>query len=168
MSTLTGSRTTTPKDWLALVGFGVLSYGVAALGSVATVSNVQGWYATAAKPPFNPPDWLFGPVWTVLYGLIAVSAWLVWLRRDDQPGPVRGAMVVWGVQLALNLAWTPAFFAARWLWPAFGIILLLDAAVVVTMLRFRAIRPVAAWMLAPYLAWILFASLLNVSLAILN
>ncbi len=157
-----------PKDWLVLLGFGVLCYGVAALGSLATFDSVRGWYSLAEKPPFNPPNWLFGPVWSVLYGLIAVSAWLVWLRRDQHPELVRPALVAWSVQLVLNLAWTPAFFAGQWLWPAFAIILLLDAAVVVTILRFRAVRPVAAWLLAPYLAWILFASLLNASIAVLN
>ncbi|RLK61493.1 TspO/MBR family protein [Actinokineospora cianjurensis] len=159
---------TRSKDWLALVGFLVLSYGVAALGSLATLDNVRGWYATADKPWFTPPNWLFGPVWTVLYGLIAVAAWLVWRRRDREPGRVKAALVIWGVQLALNLAWTPAFFALRWLWPAFAVILLLDVAVVATIVRFRQVRPLAAWLLVPYLAWILFASALNAGVAALN
>ncbi|MBM7776413.1 tryptophan-rich sensory protein [Actinokineospora baliensis] len=153
---------TRSKDWLALLGFGVLSYGVAALGSLATLDNVRGWYASADKPWFTPPNWLFGPVWTVLYGLIAVAAWLVWRRGD------RSALGIWGVQLALNLAWTPAFFALRWLWPAFAVILLLDVAVVATIVRFRRTHRVAAWLLVPYLAWILFASLLNAGVAALN
>lgn len=169
MTALTGSRhSTTAKDWLGLLGFAVLSYGVAALGSLATLDDVRGWYATAEKPGFTPPNWLFGPVWTVLYGLIAVSAWLVWLRRDEHRARVRGALVVWGVQLVLNLLWTPAFFALQLLWPALVVIVLLDAAVVLTMVRFRAVRPVSAWLLAPYLAWICFATALNLGVALLN
>ncbi|GAA2968355.1 TspO/MBR family protein [Actinokineospora diospyrosa] len=153
---------TRSKDWLALLGFGLLSYGVAALGSLATLDNVRGWYASADKPWFTPPNWLFGPVWTVLYGLIAVAAWLVWRRGD------RSALGVWAVQLALNLAWTPTFFALRWLWPAFVVILLLDLAVIATIVRFRRADRVAAWLLVPYLAWILYASLLNAGVAALN
>ncbi|GLZ38602.1 TspO/MBR family protein [Actinokineospora sp. NBRC 105648] len=159
MTAATASR---GKEWLALVGFAVLSYGVAALGSLATLDNVRGWYAVAEKPPYSPPNWLFGPVWTVLYGLIAVAGWLVWRRRD------RPALVAWGVQLALNLAWTPTFFALQWLWVGLVVIVALDVAVVVTILRFRRVRPVAAWLLVPYLAWILFATALNAGVAALN
>jgi len=164
MTTLSSGspRTTTGRDWLVLLGFLVLCYAVAGLGSLATLGNVDGWYATAEKPPFNPPNRLFGPVWTVLYGMIAVSGWLLWLRR------AKPALLAWSVQLVLNLLWTPAFFGLELLWPAFAIILALDAAVVWTIVRARAVRPVAAWLLVPYLGWILFASVLNASLAVLN
>ncbi|MDQ3404525.1 MAG: tryptophan-rich sensory protein [Actinomycetota bacterium] len=162
MTTHPHVRSVAPRDWLVLAGFVVLSYAVAALGSLATVSNVRGWYASADKPWFTPPNALFGPVWTVLYLLIAVAGWLVWLRRD------RGALAWWSTQLALNLLWTPTFFALQWLWPALVVILALDAAVVITILRFRKTRPLAAWLLAPYLAWILFATALNLGIAVLN
>ncbi|WP_035303094.1 TspO/MBR family protein [Actinokineospora inagensis] len=150
---------TRSKDWWALGGFGLLSYGVAALGALATTGNVDGWYASAGKPGFTPPNWLFGPVWTVLYGLIAVAGWVVWRRRD------RGGLALWGVQLGLNLIWTPMFFAWRWLWPAFVVIVLLDVAVAATIVRGRR---VVGWLLAPYLGWILFASALNAGVAALN
>ncbi|GLW91565.1 tryptophan-rich sensory protein [Actinokineospora globicatena] len=159
---------TRSKDWFALAGFLLLSYAVAGLGSLATIDNVRGWYATADKPWFTPPNWLFGPVWTVLYGLIAVAAWLVWLRREQEPRQVKVALAVWAVQLLLNLAWTPTFFGLQWLWAGFVVIVLLDVAVVATIVRFRRVRPVAAWLLAPYLAWILYASLLNAGVAALN
>lgn len=155
-----------PREWGALVGFGAASAAVAWLGSMATLDNVRGWYAAAEKPGFTPPNWLFGPVWTLLYALIAVSAWLVWLRRREQG--VGAALGWWAAQLALNLAWTPTFFALRWLWPAAVVIVALDAAVVVTMVKFWRVRRVAGALLVPYLAWIAFATALNVSIAALN
>ncbi|PPK64172.1 TspO/MBR family protein [Actinokineospora auranticolor] len=153
---------TRSKDWLVLGGFILLSYAVAALGALATADNVRGWYATADKPAFTPPNWLFGPVWTVLYLLIGIAGWVFWMRRD------RLGLWLWAAQLLLNLAWTPAFFALRWLWPAFAVILLLDVAVAVALVRLYRIRKAAALLFAPYLAWILFASLLNAGVASLN
>ncbi|WP_198943312.1 TspO/MBR family protein [Actinokineospora bangkokensis] len=157
MTTLRAPR---PRDWAALVGFLVLCFGIAALGALATAGNVDGWYATADKPSFTPPNWLFGPVWTVLYALIAVSGWLV---RHDRP-----ALVAWSVQLVLNLAWSPLFFGLEQLWLGFAVIVALDLAVVWTIAAARRVRPVAAWLLVPYLAWVLFATALNLGLALLN
>lgn len=149
-----------PRSPLRLAGFLVAAFAVAALGSLATISNVDGWYADADKPPFNPPNWLFGPVWTILYAAMAVAAWLVWRRGGD--------LRLWWIQLAINLAWTPVFFAAELLWPGLVVILAFDVAVAVTMVRFwRVSRPAGA-LFAPYLAWVLFATALNASIAWLN
>lgn len=161
---VTADRSRVP-DWLVLVGFLAAAYGVAVLGGLATASNVEGWYADAEKPPLTPPDWLFAPTWTLLYGLMAVAAWLGWRRREDAPRAVRSALVPWWVQLGLNLAWTPVFFAAELLWPALAVIVALDVVVAITILRFRRVSPVAAWLLVPYLAWLLFATWLNLGVA---
>jgi benzodiazapine receptor len=93
-------RSGTRRHWAALVVFLVLSYAVADVGLLATIPNILGWYAEADKPAWTPPNLLFGPVWTVLYALIAVAAWLVW--RTGAPGR-RPAMIAYGVQLGLNL-----------------------------------------------------------------
>lgn len=154
---------------LVLFGFIVLSTGVGVVGSLATIANVTGWYADAEKAPWTPPDIVFGPVWTVLYVMMAVAAWLVWRRRHD--GDVRPALTAYLVQLALNAAWTPVFFAlypvigVTALWIAFGIIVALIAAVLFTILRFWPLSRLAAVLLMPYLAWIVFASSLNVTIA---
>lgn len=145
---------------LMLVVFLAASGLVAFLGSLATRSNVDGWYRDADKPWFNPPDALFGPVWTVLYVAMAVAAWLAW-RRGAPTG-------IWWVQLALNLAWTPVFFGLEQLWLGLVVILLLDLAVVATIVTFRRNSRAASWLLAPYLAWILFATALNLGIALLN
>lgn len=160
------------RSGIALVLFLVIAYGVAAFGSLSTIDNVDGWYAGAEKVAWNPPNFLFGPVWTVLYALMSIAAWLVW-RRRELPG-AKAALGWYVAQLALNAIWTPVFFGAypliggAALWIASGIIVALDIAVVITMLRFARVRPVAAWLLAPYLAWILYATTLSFGLAVLN
>ena len=146
-------------DLVALAGFLVASFAVAALGGLATASNVDGWYADADKPSWTPPGSVFGPVWTVLYVVMAVAAWLVWRRGGwaEQSRPL-GAYLV---QLLVNLAWTPVFFAARETGLALAVIVVLDVAVAVTVVSFWRVRPVAGALLLPYLAWCLFATSLN-------
>lgn len=144
---------------------------VAALGGLATGSNVDGWYAAADKAPWTPPNWLFGPVWTVLYIAMAVAAWLVWRCRASG---TRAALTVYAVQLVLNLLWTPAFFGLYpvWgtpaLWAAFAIIVALAVAVAVTVLRFGPISRTAGLLMLPYLTWVVFASSLNLWAALHN
>lgn len=160
------------RSVVALVAFIVIALAVGALGSLATIQNVDGWYADAAKAPWSPPNWIFGPVWTLLYTLMGVAAWLVWRERDAQP--VRPALRVYIIQLVLNALWTPVFFGLYpligppALWVALGIIVALDVLVLITMLAFWRVRRLAAWLLVPYWAWLLFATTLNAAAAILN
>ncbi|MGN6324785.1 TspO/MBR family protein [Pseudolysinimonas sp.] len=160
------------RSALALIAFLVIAYAVAALGGFSTISQVDGWYAGAQKAFWTPPNLVFGPVWTVLYGLMSVAAWLVW-RTPASPARTR-ALVVYVVQLALNALWTPVFFGLypfagpiSW-WIALAIIVALDALVLVTMLRFWPVRRAAAVLLIPYWAWVLYATTLNAALPILN
>jgi benzodiazapine receptor len=157
---------------LMLVAFIAISFAVAAFGSIATAGAVDGWYADAEKAPWNPPNWLFGPAWTLLYLLMSIAAWLVW--RERHRTPVRRALTLYVVQLVLNALWTPVFFGlypalgASALWIALVIILALDVVVLLTMLRFWKHSRPAALLLVPYWAWILFATTLNAALAALN
>lgn len=121
------------------------------------------WYAGLDKPFFNPPSWLFGPVWTVLYVLIAIAGVVIW--RADRNGV---AMKLWVAQMVLNWLWSPAFFGLQSPELAFVIILALLAAIIAFILAARRIAPAAAWLFAPYLAWVSFATLLNGSIAWLN
>ncbi|MDP9987706.1 tryptophan-rich sensory protein [Arthrobacter oryzae] len=148
----------------ALAGFLVASLVVAALGGLASAANVTGWYATADKAPWSPPNGVFGPVWTFLYTAMAVAAWLVWRKRTNRTRP---AMFVYALQLVLNLAWTPAFFAlyptlgTAALWLGLVVILALIAAVAVTVLYFGPISRTAGLLLLPYISWLVFAASLN-------
>jgi len=122
-----------------------------------------GWYAGISKPAFNPPAWFFGPVWTVLYVLIAVAGWRVWQR--DHLG---WAMKVWWAQLVLNFLWTPVFFGAHQIGLALVVILLMLAAILAFIAAAWRLDRVAAWLFVPYAAWVAFASVLNGSIWALN
>ena len=160
------------KSALVLVAFVAIAFAVAGLGSLATIQNVDGWYADAAKAPWSPPNWLFGPVWTFLYCAMAVAAWLVWRRREETE--VRRPLILYVIQLALNALWTPVFFGlypfvgAVALWAALAIIVALDVLVLLTMVAFWKVSKPAAWLLVPYWAWVLFATTLNAAVAVLN
>ena len=121
------------------------------------------WYAGLAKPWFNPPAWVFAPVWTVLYVLIAVAGWRTFLR--DRAG---WPMKLWWVQLALNFLWSPVFFGAHQIGLAFLVILLLLAAILAFIAASWREDRVSAWLFAPYAAWVTFASVLNGAILALN
>lgn len=145
---------------LALAGFILVTFG-APLAGVA--SPPGDWYASLAKPEWNPPAWIFGPVWTLLYLLMAVAAWMVWKRAGW-----RRPLWLYLMQLALNAAWTPVFFGAHQIGWALVEIIALWTAILMTMLAFLRVNKAAGWMMAPYLAWVTFAAFLNFTLWRLN
>lgn len=155
-----------PGDAVSLGIFLVIVFVVAAVGGAATASAIDSWYGGLVRPSWNPPAWVFGPVWTVLYVMIAVSGWLVW--RDG--GIVKQAVPLglFATQLALNALWSPLFFGLRN--PALALvdIVLLDIAVVLCIVAFFRVKPLAAALLVPYLAWGLFATALNAAILVLN
>ena len=144
---------------LVLGGFLVASFTAAAIGGTATGRAVQDWYPTLTKPAWNPPAWLFGPVWTVLYIAMAVAAWLVW-RRAGWAG-ARLALTLFMVQLALNAAWSIIFFGLRNPGAAFAEIVVLWAAIVGTLVMFWQVSVPAGMLFIPYLTWVSFAAVLN-------
>jgi tryptophan-rich sensory protein len=126
------------------------------------------WYASLAKPDWTPPTWVFGPAWTILYAMMALAAWRLWRRRHTRPRESRRALALFAVQLALNLAWTPVFFGMQRPDLALAVILLLWAAIAATIVAaWRACRTAAA-LLVPYLAWVTFATALNMAIWRLN
>ena len=152
--------------WLMLLFFLFLCYGAAALGSIWTSSSVGTWYAELRKPSFNPPSWIFAPVWSVLYFLMALSAWLVW-RRTGWSG-ARFALALFFVQLALNVAWSGLFFGLHRPGTALVEILILLGTIVATVLAFRPVSLPAFWLMVPYALWVAFAALLNFKIWQLN
>lgn len=159
MSTLSLDYRSPRSLWL-LAGFLVVVIGVGALIGVTTAPGE--WYQSLDKPVFNPPNWVFAPVWFALYVLIAIAGWRTFLR---EPGGM--AMKLWGGQMLLNWLWSPVF-SLHWLWPAFVVIAALWVTVVAFITASRHDDTVSAWLFAPYLAWISFAAVLNLSIAILN
>jgi len=150
------------------LGLGVClgaSFAAAGLGSLFTRPAIEGWYAGLAKPWWTPPNGTFGPVWTALFAMMAVAAWLVWRRRA--PGG-RGALGLFAVQLMLNVVWSALFFGLRMPGAAFAHIVVLWLAIAATALAFRRVSPAAGLLLVPYLAWVGFAAALNFALWRLN
>jgi len=128
-----------------------------------TARSVQGWYLSLVRPPLTPPNFLFGPVWSVLYLMIGVAGWLVWRRQ----GAGR-ALRIWGWQLAVNAAWSPVFFGLQRIGLALAVAAALVATVALTVRAFARVHRPAAWMMAPYLAWTCFAAYLNAGFWWLN
>ena len=147
----------------ALACWLVLSFSAASLGAFFMPGE---WYATLKKPSWNPPDWIFGPVWSALYTMMAVAAWLVWKRGGF--AAQRRPLTLFLVQLALNALWTPLFFGLHRPGLAFVEIVMLWLAIAATLAAFRPVSRPAAWLLVPYLAWVSFAAVLNFTLWRLN
>jgi translocator protein len=154
------------KDLLALALLVGICLGIGGLGGAVTASSVTEWYPTLNKPSFNPPNWVFGPVWTTLYAVMGIAAWRVWRMADRETA--RGPLAVFALQLAVNLGWSVAFFGLRDPGLAVTVILVLDLLVLATVLMFRRIDGLAALLLMPYLAWISFATILNIAIWRLN
>lgn len=158
------------QKYAPLFAFLSLVFAISALSSLVTMPAVTSWYQTINKPSWTPPDWVFGPVWTTLYIMIAVSGWRVWqkLSGDVMARIKHPAMRFYWIQLALNFLWSFLFFA--WWLPALAAldILLMLAAIALTIRAFRAVDKTAAWLLVPYLLWVTYASTLNIGIVILN
>jgi tryptophan-rich sensory protein len=152
--------------WISLICWMGICFAVAGVSGLWTASEVPGWYRTLAKPAIAPPDWVFGPAWTLLYALMAIAAWRVW---ESAASPLR----TWGlalflVQLILNFAWSLIFFRQHDLGAALAEVVVLWVAIGVTTLVFSRVSPAAAWLMAPYLAWVTFAAVLNAAFWRLN
>jgi tryptophan-rich sensory protein len=162
--TLNSSLRTGPR--VALGVFSALTFTAGTLSARVTGGARQGWYKRLRKPAFQPPGAVFAPVWTALYGLIAVSGWRVW----NQPtGPARSrALALWGLQLGLNSAWSFLFFGRRRPDASLLDIAALGPAIAAYALAARQVDRGAAWMMAPYLGWVAFATLLNEEIVRLN
>lgn len=161
------------KSILVLALFILIPLAIGFAGSMLTADNIDGWYASATKAPWNPPNSVFGPVWTVLYILIGVAGWEIW-RHRDRPGTARLMRLYWA-QLFLNAVWSPIFFGG---YPALGVTALWLAFMVIVGLWITVVLLIkesfshgfklAAWLLVPYLLWASYASTLNIYLALFN
>lgn len=146
------------RQAVGLLGWAIVTFLAAALGARASISAAE-FYAGLALPTWAPPASVFGPVWTLLYALMALAAWLVW--RQGGWRAATPALVLYLLQLALNVLWSWLFFGWKQGVLAFADILLLLVLIVATVVAFHRVRPAAAWLLLPYLAWVAFASALN-------
>ena len=161
MSTLTSTRFGNPRSLLLLAVFLAVVIGVGAF--IGTNTAPGEWYASLEKPPFNPPNWVFGPVWFTLYVLIAFAGW-----RVAVAAPSSAAMGLWVGQMILNWMWSPVWFTLNQTWAAFGIIVLMLATILAFIWRTWPMDRLASLAFVPYAAWVSFATVLNLSIALLN
>lgn len=152
-----------PRQWIALAAFLGVTFAAAAVASLATNPAVPGWYESLAKPAWTPPNWLFGPAWTLLYISTAVAAWLVWRERGT-----RLALSLYAAQLVLNAGWPVLFFGLKSPGAALLEIAVLWAAVLATTAAFWRASHAAGWLMIPYLWWLTFAAFLNHAIWKLN
>ena len=138
--------------------------GASVLGSLFTWPSLKPWYAELDKPRWTPPNWLFGPVWTILFLAMAFAAWLVWRQTDLTAAPMR----LFLLQLILSIGWSALFFHLRSPGAAFIEIVLLWCAILMTAIAFGRIVPLAYWLMAPYLLWVSYAAVLNFAIWRLN
>lgn len=155
------------RAWPGLVVFILVCHGAGVIGALTTETGSSTWYQSLAKPTFQPPGWVFGPVWLTLYTLMGIAAWRVYRLGGEKPG-VRAALVLFAVQLALNAAWSPVFFGAHGIEIAAVILVALWVAVLATTIAFLRLDRPAGWMLVPYVAWVTFAAVLNIAIVTLN
>lgn len=142
-----------------------VTFSAAAAGSLATYPNIPTWYASLEKPVFTPPNWVFGPVWTLLYLAMAVALYLVWTKPNQDK---KRAITVFGVQLALNALWSIVFFGLHLPWLAVVVILMLLISIIIAMREFYRISRLASYLLIPYALWVSFATILTIATASLN
>lgn len=151
----------TKINWFRLIISIFITEGAGFFGSIATSSSVKSWYITdVIKPSFNPPSWLFAPVWTILFFLMGISLYIVWQKKED--------LFWFWTQLLLNIIWSFLFFGFRSPTLAFYEIIFLWATIIITILKFKKIDSTSSKLLYPYLAWVSFATYLNYSIMILN
>jgi benzodiazapine receptor len=155
------------KDIGKLVISVVACLAAGAIGSLFTRSAIPTWYATLEKPVFTPPSWLFAPVWTLLYILMGVSAFLVW-RKGLRNAQVKTALIIFLIQLILNASWSVVFFGLQLPLYGFIVIVMLWVAILLTVIQFYKISRVSSVLLWPYLLWVTFAAVLNASIWLLN
>lgn len=161
------TKTSTKKRiFFPLLFFILICLSAGYIGSTFTLPSIPTWYAALKKPLLNPPNWIFGPVWTTLYILMAIAAWQIYnLNKKNQ---VKTALVCFFIQLALNVLWSLIFFGKHLLFWAFVEIILLWLAILITIIKFYKLKKSAGLLLLPYIIWVSFASYLTFSVWTLN
>lgn len=155
------------KNWVKLIIALIIPQVVAASGAYFTVTGIGSWYQSLDKHSWNPPNWVFGPVWTTLYVLMGIALYLVWRSKATEKQK-RWAITFWGIQLFLNFLWSFLFFGQEQILGALLEIIILWLFILLTIFAFARINKLAAWLLVPYISWVSFAAILNYTIWDLN
>ena len=144
--------------------FALITYSASAIGSMATISFKEPWYSLLIKPSYNPPDWIFAPVWTTLYLMMTVAIWIFWHSK----GKNMDTVYIYFIHLIINTTWSVVFFIFHEIFFALIILIILIFLIIILILRFRVVNMVSYYLMIPYLLWCCYALILNMSLLILN
>jgi benzodiazapine receptor len=154
------------KKIMVFVSSIVASFAAGAVGSLVTIPNIPSWYTTLEKPVFSPPNWVFGPVWSILYLLMGIALALIILKVSKQS---KNKAYFWfGLQLTLNALWSLVFFGLHSPWLGVAVITALIISILMTIREFHRIDKQPGWLLVPYLAWVCFAAYLTIGIAVVN
>ena len=156
------------SNTIKLVVAVVLTVGIGSIGGIFTATEIQRWYLQLNKPSWNPPNWLFAPVWTTLYLLMGIALYLIWKAEPVAADTKRWAIIIFIAQFALNFLWSFIFFKQHQPGWAFVEIVVMWLAIFCTIIAFSKINTTAAWLLVPYISWVSFAAILNYSIWQLN
>ena len=152
------------NKYLTFILFFIITFSASLIGGLATVSFKEPWYSTLIKPSFNPPDWVFGPVWTILYLMMTIAIWSYWHSKNKDMNTV----CIYFIHLVFNSAWSIVFFVYHNIFLAMIVLLILISLILVLIVRFRRVKKMSSYLMVPYLLWTIFALILNVSILILN
>ena len=152
------------NKFISFLLFSLITYSTSLIGGLATISFKEPWYSLLNKPIFNPPDWVFGPVWTILYLMMTISIWLYWHSKNKEMNTV----YIYFIHLVFNTTWSITFFVFHNMLLALVVLIILIAFIINLILSFRRVKKVSAYLMIPYLLWCCFALILNSSLIILN
>ena len=144
--------------------FALITYSASAIGSMATISFKEPWYSLLIKPSYNPPDWIFAPVWTTLYLMMTVAIWIFWHSK----GKNMDTVYIYFIHLIINTTWSVVFFVFHEIFFALIILIILIFLIIILILKFRVVNMISYYLMIPYLLWCCYALILNMSLLILN
>ena len=152
------------NKFLTFISFLLVTFGASAIGSLATINYKEPWYSLLNKPTFNPPDWVFGPVWTTLYLMMTLAIWLFWHSNNRN----KNTVYVYLIHLVFNTTWSVVFFVFHNMVLALFILILLIGLIINLILRFKRVNVVSYYLMIPYLLWCSFALFLNINLIMIN
>ncbi len=152
------------NKFLTFMSFLLVTFGASAIGSLATINYKEPWYSLLNKPAFNPPDWVFGPVWTTLYLMMTLAIWLFWHSNNRN----KNTVYVYLIHLVFNTTWSVVFFVFHNMVLALFVLILLIGLIINLILRFKRVNVVSYYLMIPYLLWCSFALFLNINLIMIN
>ena len=152
------------NKFISFILFFIITYSASFIGGMATISFKEPWYSELIKSNYNPPDWIFAPVWTTLYLMMTLAIWFFWHSKNRDMNTI----YIYFIHLVFNATWSITFFAFHNMILALAVIIILIALIINLILSFRRVKMISAYLMIPYLLWCCFALILNISLIILN